>query len=106
MSSEYRQTFGESWFRMKEQSNSMSITFDEVAVREPSNPRMSRENATRYYNKKCTKVFDNLGMKKKIIRNDFEIKLPIVIAAIRKQTNSMLIREANKINKEYLKEVA
>lgn len=92
-------TFGEAWYEQKE-----SITFNgkklySVKRLSRSNPRMSRDEANKYYTKKCKEAFVELGIIKKKVKAGFELRLQGTITTVRDQTEIMLKREARKINR-------
>lgn len=99
-------SYGEAWFEMKTELNSMEVKFNTTIEMRKHLPRMNREDAVGYYNKKCKTAFEELGISKKVVKNDFEIRLFIILEKVRKNTNIMLVKEARKINREYFREVA
>jgi len=91
-------THGEEWYKWKCKINSFDYKF-EHAERSTSIPqRMSRKDATSFYNKRCRDVFEVLGFKYEE-ENNFEQILQQAFIKVRANTNKMLKREANKIKR-------
>ncbi len=95
-------TYGEAWYKQKESIVFNNSKLYSVCSLGNRNPKMSREDANKYYTKRSREVFAKLGMTKKEIKTEFELRLPGIIVNIRKKTEIMLRREARNINNKYI----
>ena len=94
-------THGEVWYEIKQQFNSFDVKFDDVNKPMPIPERISRAEATKYYNAKCRRVFEKLGLRFKDTNSKiFQTRVNIAVKEAQKQTKRMLRRERFKIRRE------
>lgn len=83
-------THGEAWYAKKLYNNTVK-GFDKFDTDTGIPKRMSRADATTYYNRKCRKAFEKLGFKYKDKSKTFDISF--ILKQVQRQTKIMLAKE-------------